>query len=143
MPKKRVYAVIDTNILVSALWTKNPESPPLKIINSVFDGTIVPIVHKKILREYSRVLHYGKFPFSEKDIKNVVNAFKKAGIKKRAAKSSEHFTDEDDRIFYEITLAARKKHDAYLVTGNARHFPRKKFVVSAREFLSLMEEGCV
>lgn len=86
-------------------------------------------------------MHYDKFPFTEQDIKNIVNAFKKAGIKKRAAKSSEHFIDEDDRIFYEVALAARKKLEAYLVAGNAKHFPQKEFIVSAREFLGILEAG--
>lgn len=140
MLKKRVYAVIDTNILVSALWTKNPESPTIKVIDYIFSGRIVPVIHRKVLREYNRVLHYEKFPFSENDIKNVINAFKKNGIKKRALKSSENFTDESDRIFYEITLAARKKHKARLITGNAKHFPKKDFVVSAREFLESFEK---
>lgn len=139
MPKKRVYAVIDTNILVSALWTKDPKSPTIKVIDYIFSGRIVPVIHRKVLREYSRVLHYEKFPFSESDIKNVINAFKKNGIKKRALRSSEKFTDESDRIFYEITLSARKD-EAWLITGNAKHFPKKDFVVSAREFLESFEK---
>lgn len=139
MPKKRVYAVIDTNILVSALWTKDPESPTIKVIDYIFSGRIVPVIHRKVLREYNRVLHYEKFPFSESDIKNVINAFKKNGIKKRALRSSEKFTYESDRIFYEITLSARK-YEAWLITGNAKHFPKKDFVVSAREFLESFEK---
>lgn len=143
MPEKKAYAVMDTNILVSALWTENPESPPVKIIDYVFNGRIVPIVHRKILREYDRVLHYDKFSFPESDIKNIVNAFKRNGIKKRAAKSLEEFSDESDRVFYAVTLAARKKHDARLVTGNTKHFPQKEFVVTARAFLNLLETDCV
>ncbi len=143
MSEKRAYAVIDTNILVSALWTENPDSPPVKIIDCVFGGRIVPIVHRKILREYKHVLHYDKFSFPEGDIKNIVQAFRRNGIKKRAAKSSESFSDESDRVFYEVTLAARKKHDARLVTGNARHFPKEEFIVTAREFLNFLETGCV
>ena len=143
MPGKRAYAVIDTNILVSALWTENPESPPVKIIDCVFDGRIVPVVHRKILREYDRVLHYDKFSFPDRDIKNIVNAFKRNGVRKRAAKSLEEFSDESDRVFYAVTLAARKKHDARLVTGNTKHFPKKEFVVTARAFLDFLETDCV
>lgn len=143
MSEKKAYAVIDTNILVSALWTENPASPPVKIIDCVFDGRIIPIVHRKILQEYSRVLHYDKFSFPDSDIKNIVNAFKRNGIKKRVAKSFERFPDESDRVFYAVTLAARKKHDAWLITGNAKHFPQKEFVVTAREFLNLLETDCV
>lgn len=95
---KRVYAVIDTNILVSALWTKNQESPTVKIINYVFDGTIVPVIHRKIIKEYNRVLRYEKFGFSEDKIKTLVKAFKSNGSQKRPKHCEESFPDESDRI---------------------------------------------
>lgn len=135
---KRVYAVIDTNILVSALWTKNQESPTVKIINHVFDGTIVPVIHRKIIKEYNRVLRYEKFGFSEDKIKTLVKAFKSNGSRKRPKHCEESFPDESDRIFYEVTISERKKSDARLVTGNFRHFPAKPFVVSAREMAEIV-----
>ena len=31
--------------------------------------------------------------------------------------------------------------DAYLVTGNIRHFPEKPFIVTANEFLEILNNG--
>lgn len=136
---KRAYAVIDTNIIVSALWTKNPESPTVKIINYVFEGIIVPVIHRKIIKEYNRVLRYEKFNFPEDKIETLVKAFKSNGSRKRPKHCEEKFPDKSDRIFYEVTLSARKKSDTRLVTGNFRHFPVMPFVVSAREMAEIVE----
>ena len=38
-----VYAVIDTNVIVSALYSKKPDTAPLLILENLFDGNIVPI----------------------------------------------------------------------------------------------------
>lgn len=33
-------------------------------------------------------------------------------------------------IFYEVVMEERKAKDAYLVTGNIKHFPEKPYVVT-------------
>ena len=33
----------------------------------------------------------------------------------------------------------KREDDAYLVTGNLRHFPVKPFIVTAREMLDIMD----
>ena len=53
----KYYAVIDTNVIVAALLTKNKDSATLRVINAVLDGSIVPLYHKDILAEYDDVLH--------------------------------------------------------------------------------------
>lgn len=34
------YAVIDTNVLLSAMLSKNADSATVKVLDAVFDGTI-------------------------------------------------------------------------------------------------------
>ena len=41
-----------------------------------------------------------------------------------------------DVVFYEVTLS---KEDAYLVTGNIKHFPQKPFVVTPAEMIAIIE----
>ena len=41
----KYYAVIDTNVIVAALLTKNKDSATLQVINAVLDGTIIPLYH--------------------------------------------------------------------------------------------------
>ena len=45
------------------------------------------------------------------------------------------FPDPKDVVFYEVTLS---KDDAYLVTGNIKHFPQKPFVVTPAEMVSIL-----
>jgi predicted nucleic acid-binding protein len=41
--------------------------------------------------------------------------------------------DEDDRVFYD----AAKTADAYLITGNSKHYPKESFILTPSEFLKL------
>lgn len=60
----KYYAVIDTNVLLSALLSKNETSATVKVLDAVFEGWIIPLYHQDILKEYTEVLHrrkYGRF----------------------------------------------------------------------------------
>ena len=46
--------------------------------------------------------------------------------------------DPKDRVFYEVTMEGRKTTNAYLVTGNIKHFPVKPFIVTPREMLDII-----
>lgn len=52
-----VYAVIDTNIFVSAFITKNATASTRRVINSLFAGKIKPLYNDEIIEEYSEVFH--------------------------------------------------------------------------------------
>ena len=52
----KIYAVIDTNVIVSALFSISGQSNPAAIIRKVVDGTITPIFNEEILAEYKEVL---------------------------------------------------------------------------------------
>ena len=41
-------------------------------------------------------------------------------------------------MFYEVVMEERKLEDAYLVTGNIRHFPVKPFVVTPRQMIDII-----
>ncbi len=43
------YAVIDTNVFISALLSKRTDAATVKVLEAIFDGTIVPLYHKDIL----------------------------------------------------------------------------------------------
>ena len=62
------YAVIDTNVFISALLSKNSDAATVKVLQAIFDGRIVPLYHDEILAEYREVLHREKFHFKEKSI---------------------------------------------------------------------------
>lgn len=59
---------------------------------------------------------------------------------KREDEVDEVFEDPDDVVFYEIVMTARTAVDAYLITGNKKHFPIKSYVVTPREMLEIIGE---
>lgn len=57
-----------------------------------------------------------------------------------AAPTDEYMPDPDDAVFYEVVMEARKETDAYLVTGNLKHFPEKVFVVTPKEMIDIINK---
>lgn len=134
----KIYAVIDTNVLVSALFSISGNSNPSIIIRKIIDGAITPLYNEDILNEYEEVLKRDKFPFRKTDIDWIISIFLDYGISLgRTAISDEIFIDKDDIVFYEV---ASSKEDSFLVTGNIRHFPKKPFIVTPAEMLTIIDE---
>lgn len=131
------YAVIDTNVLVSALlrW----DSVPGVIVERALTGNIIPLLHSDILKEYENVLHRPKFSFAKTDIQLLLDGISRRGIFFDPADFTDDFIDPKDAIFYAVTMDARKWEDAYLVTGNIRHFPLRPYIVTPREMLTILE----
>ena len=46
--------------------------------------------------------------------------------------------DLKDRVFYEVVMEQRKSSDAYLVTGNIKHFPVEPYVVTPKEMMDII-----
>ena len=134
---KVYYAVIDTNVLVSAMLSRT--SAPGEIIRSLLNGKIVPLLHAEILEEYWDVLNRPKFGWSGKMAEGIIREIEALGVYADALLSEEEFPDSDDRIFYEVVMEKRQESDAYLVTGNIKHFPVKPFVVTPRQMLDILE----
>lgn len=131
------YAVIDTNVLVSAMI--KPISIPGEIINCVADEKIIPLLHNEILTEYARVINRPRFKFSQEHIEKLLNKITVHGKFIDAKEYDEDMPDPKDKIFYWVTLTAREEVEAYLVTENLKHFPIKPFIVTPREMLEILE----
>ena len=134
------YAVVDTNVLVSALLAtlKDKESSPLKILHHILDGAIIPIFNDEIIDEYREVLHRPKFRFPENAIEQVLNAISILGVHSDRIKSEDTCNDPKDVVFYEVTLSV---DEAYLITGNIKHFPIKPFVVTPAQMIEILLSG--
>ena len=133
-----IYAVIDTNVLVSALFSIHGESSPAIVIRKIIDGTITPLYNEEILAEYLEVLKRDKFPFRQNDVDWLINLFIEHGISlNRTSISDEDFCDKDDIVFYEVALSQK---DSFLVTGNIKHFPKKPFIVTPTEMVAIINE---
>ena len=133
----KVFAVIDTNVIVSSFLSKDGTSYPAQVISAILKGDIVPLYNDEILAEYQEVLYRPKFPFTKMQVDTIVSAFKDYGNKViRVSVEEESFPDPDDIVFYEVKMS---KEDAYLVTGNIKHFPKKPLVVTPKEMVEILE----
>ena len=134
------YAVIDTNVLVSAMLSFH--SVPGKIVAEAMIGDIIPLISDEIIAEYKDVLNRRKFRFDENAVKDLIDTIVRRGIPVDAGPVKELLPDPKDAVFYEVVREARSQDetkDSYLVTGNTKHFPLKRYVVTPRQMLNLLE----
>ena len=132
----KYYAVLDTNIIVSAMlrW----QSVPGSLLELAFDGVIVPVLNEEIVAEYRNVLARPKFHLTEEIIEDFISGITERGVFVDAETLAWDLPDANDKVFYEVVMEERKSEDAYLVTGNLRHFPVKPFVVTPRQMLDII-----
>jgi putative PIN family toxin of toxin-antitoxin system len=133
----KYYAVIDTNVLVSAMLKWN--SVPGNIMELVYNGQIIPVFNEKIIEEYQNVLSRPKFHFTDQIVNTVVEQIVFQGICIDAQNVNIQLPDPKDIVFYEVVMEQRKSEDAYLVTGNIKHFPVEPYIVTPRQLLDIIE----
>ena len=47
-----IYAVIDTNVLVSALLSRHSDAATVQVVKAVFEKNILPLYNDEIIAEY-------------------------------------------------------------------------------------------
>ena len=130
-----IYAVIDTNVFVSALLSRLPNTATVKLVKILFERGMCPLYNEEIIAEYQDVLHRRKFHFPSEAIDEIIKTVQDIGISSERISSDEFFPDQKDVVFYEVALSIE---DAYLVTGNKKHFPKKPIVVTPAEMLEIL-----
>ena len=136
------YAVIDTNVLVSALLSGNDDAATVQVVGRLLGGEIILIYSNEIIKEYREVLNRTKFGFSPDVVGYLLSAVEQFGILVQPSPSGITLPDMKDLPFYEVVLEKRTENDdAYLVTGNTKHFPVKPFVVTPRELLDILNRS--
>lgn len=133
------YAVIDTNVLVSALLSSHDDAATVLVVGKLFSGEVIPLFNDEILREYNEVLRRPKFHFPERIVTQLLRSIEKYGEQVIATSTGELLPDIKDLPFYEVVIE-KQEDAAYLVTGNIKHFPKKPFIVTAREFLDILSQ---
>ena len=133
------YAVIDTNVVVSAMLKF--QSVPGQIAREALLGDLIPLLCDEIIAEYREVLARPKFKFDPEAVDMFIDGIIERGIFIDALPVDEVIPDPKDIVFYEVVMEGRKAHDfTYLVTGNIKHFPIKSFVVTPKEMLDIMHK---
>ncbi|RJR32506.1 MAG: putative toxin-antitoxin system toxin component, PIN family [Deltaproteobacteria bacterium] len=140
MPK----AVLDTNVIVSAFL--KPESNAALILSLFFEGFLTVCLSQEILAEYKEVLKREKFRKLDQGI--ISNFLEEIGrqalmVDPRVSINAA-IVDPDDNKFLECALESKAD---YLITGNTRHFPFKKFratqIINPRDFIDLLGEAII
>lgn len=134
---KKYYAVIDTNVLIAAHLSQLDDSAVVQVFNKIINSEIIPLYSGKIIEEYKEVLSRKKFSFDTSVINYTLALILNKGIEVDPKPSGIQMIDMKDLVFYEVVLE-KKEDGAYLITGNKKHFPNEPIVVTAAEFLEII-----
>lgn len=126
--------VIDTNVFISSRISALGN--PAKIMKLVTDEKIILCCSSDILAEYKRVLAYEKFNFSLESQKSAMKIIENIAEIIEPTISEIPLPDESDRVFYDLA----KEIDAYLITGNLKHYPDEPHILTPTQFMEMFEK---
>jgi putative PIN family toxin of toxin-antitoxin system len=123
------YAVIDTNVLVSAFWSA--DSVPAEVMALVLNGAVIPCYDYRIIEEYREVLSRAKFGFDAGEVDEVLSFIEKEGLSVVATPLEIDLPDDSDKKFFEVA----EYTGATLVTGNIRHYPSSDLIMTPADYM--------
>jgi putative PIN family toxin of toxin-antitoxin system len=115
-----VKAVIDTNVLVSALLS--PFGAPGRVLDLVIGSSLQTAFDDRILAEYRSVLMRAKFGFEARAVDDLLTFVALTGAAVAAPVLAVDLPDPSDAMFVEVAVGA----GCQIITGNQRHFPREQ-----------------
>lgn len=125
--------VVDTNVVMSGVL--RPASKPGRILDLMLEHRISFVASTELIEEYREVLCRPKFGFNKGLVDALVDALD-AGSEHVVAMPQRTVLSEDPKDQFVIDLALVA--NAYIVTGNARHFTAYERVVSTAEAFGLL-----
>jgi putative PIN family toxin of toxin-antitoxin system len=132
-----IRAVIDTNVLVSAMIASSGNEA--LVVMAINQGLVTPCISPEILKEYSDVLLRPRFGFPANEVDALLGMLRRRGDFLDPGPIARISPDPDDDKFIACFLAGKAD---FLVTGNKRHFPQPQRtgarVVNAAELLELI-----
>lgn len=127
------HAVVDTNVLVSALLKRG--SPPDAVAQAIRNAVLQPVVCTQIIDEYTSVLRRPRLNLPRDDVAELIAllAAQAQWVHVTPYPQALNLPDPGDWPFIATALAA----DCPVITGNARHFPKRLGVKvkTAREWM--------
>jgi len=117
-----IRVVYDTNIVVSAAL--KPGSIPAFLLALALAQQVRLCLSPLIWEEYRTVLKRPKFGLSAQAVERLLQEMHHTALLVHPAQQLHMVPHEPDNRFLECTQEA---HEAYLVTGNTRHFPSSEF----------------
>ena len=131
-----IFVILDTNVVVSYFLSKK-ESPPAYVINEVLEGRIVPVYNCYLIDEYRKVLSREEFDLDKSIVDSILDVIQSSGFGIESFESMITLPDKKDVPIFELALLTRDVN-AFLVTGNLKHFPKVNFVVTPKQMMDLL-----
>ena len=134
-----MIVVLDTNVLVAGLL--KPFGPSAAVLRLVLMGMVQTAHDYRILAEYREVLSRPVFGFAPAAVDALLTQIEEDGVPVTPPPVSFPWPDPTDAPFWETALAAGAN---FLITGNRRHFPKKKegpLVAAPAEFMAEFEKA--
>lgn len=126
-----IRVVVDTNVLVSSLWKK--DGNPAAVVSQLLSLDKYKICYDdRIMAEYTIVLNRQEFGFEKSDIQTLQSHIAQKGLSLVVPRLDAPFVDKSDLKFYEVY----KYSDAFLITGNLKHFPKENNIMNPATFLT-------
>jgi len=132
----RVRAVLDTNVVVSALLTERGRDA--LILDLALSGQFTLIVSDALLAEYDEVLRRPRFRLGLRKIERAMQEIRRAALHINPHAQVRAARDPDDDMILECALAGGAD---YVETGNTRHFPaefQSIRIIPPKRFLVLL-----
>jgi len=101
-------------------------------------GDIIPVLNEGIIEEYEDVLNRPKFRFDKRLAQVFMDELKRRAVYADVGIIDGEVSDPKDVVFYAVLMEKRREEDAYLVTGNLKHFPMRTYIVTPREMLDIL-----
>lgn len=130
-----IRVVFDTNVLYSAIY--KPGGAPAKAVDLIVSGLILPCVSDAVLDEYRAVLLRPELDLHATRRQQVLAVISSLSLRITPSDVLKISADEDDNRFYECAAEALAD---YIVTGNAKHFPKaykNTRIITARALVDL------
>lgn len=112
-------AVIDTNVLVSAMLT--PAGISAQLVEAIRTGKLQPVLSHEIFMEYVRVLNRARFGFDKIQVASLLEDMTALAlfVHPPFIKAAINLPDPGDAPF----IAAALHAICHVITGNAKDFP--------------------
>jgi len=135
--------VVDTNVIVSALITDQPQSPTCLLLDGMLAGRFTFLLSAELLSEYRRVLLRPRIKklhgLGEREVDAILSEIVVNGIMRETLKVSHGAPEKgDDHLWALVSIRA----GTILVTGDKRLIenpPDSTTVLSPRGFVELLE----
>ena len=129
--------VLPMNMLIALVFISallKIESYPGTILKEIFNERFVLLINQEIWNEYREVMSRPKFAFSANMIDEFMEILEQYSLYVNEKKCDLKFNDIKDKVFYEVYKTKVHPGEVYLITGNMKHFPVEKNIMSPKEF---------